>query len=151
MLATIEITTSLTITPDSSLQGKSFSVNGTITLANKQLNFEIQAVPNGGGAYTITFDDNLAIGAPIQFVFVLNAVPKFIANALTFSGLTTSGFYSDFTDSSHPVSSQIVSASGGMGFISATAGSSVTGSLAFNLANGTTIQGNFTGKFGAIQ
>jgi len=139
----------LTVSPQSSglvLQGKSFVVNGTLTLSGSALQIEIQAVANSDGSHSIECDDELsAASSPIQFQFQFNSKGAVSGNTAVFTGPTIIGFYTDSSATIRSISSVTLSIT----FNSLTTGSSVTGMLTMVTSSGM-IQGTFTGTLAAI-
>jgi uncharacterized protein (TIGR03437 family) len=128
-----------------SLQGKSFGINGTITLSGKALSFEIATIASGSSSYLVELDNSFSASSGISFEDSFTGTASFSGNTAVFSGTNAAGaaFYSDInTNSGMPIS--ITSTTLTINFTSSATGSAVTGSVKFSTSSGT-IQGTFTG------
>ena len=130
-----------------SLQGKLFTINGTLSISGSKPSFEISAVPNSDASDLITIDDETAIlSSPVQLELQYTSTASISGNTATFSGTNVLGYYTaDITKGLSSVNSVTLVIT----FTSATVGSPVTGTLTI-VTSGGTVQGTFTGTFTAI-
>jgi uncharacterized protein (TIGR03437 family) len=145
-LGTIQEDVNLTVTPASggiSVQGKTFTINGTINMGGMALGFEIGVVPQAGGPDFVELDNDISAASGIQFLEEFDSGVSVSGNTAVFSGSSVAGFYSDLnTDYGMPIS--ITSTTLTIKFASSASGSAVTGTVSFSTSSGT-IQGTFTG------
>ena len=139
------------------LQGKIFSLTGTLSLSGKMLSVEMYAVPNGN-AYAIEFDDQPSNLSGISFVLGETASLGLSGNTATLTntalGIQTS-IYTDTTNLSQPVIANITASTINITFTSLTACAPLTGSVNFTISGAntptTTLQGTFTGMINQVE
>jgi len=145
-LGTGHFSLNLSVNPASggvSLQGKSFTINGTITIGGQALAFEIQTLATSATAYFVELDNDISAASGIQFEEEFNSGLSVSGSTGVYSGSSAAGFYSNLnTNYGMPIT--ITSATLTITFTSSAPGSAVTGSVSFATASGT-IQGTFTG------
>jgi uncharacterized protein (TIGR03437 family) len=126
-----------------SLQGKSFTINGTLTMNGKSLSFEIQTLATSNTSDFVELDDDVSASSGILFEEEFNSGVSVSGNTATFTGPSVAGFYSDLNiDQGMPIS--ITSTTLTINFTSLSTGSPATGSIKFSTSVGTE-QGTFTG------
>jgi uncharacterized protein (TIGR03437 family) len=145
-LGTGHFSLNLSVNPASggvSVQGKSFTINGTITIGGQALAFEIQTLATSGTAYFVELDNDISAASGIQFEEEFNSGLSVSGSTGVYSGSSAAGFYSNLnTNYGMPIT--ITSATLTITFTSSAPGSAVTGSVSFATVSGT-IQGTFTG------
>jgi uncharacterized protein (TIGR03437 family) len=128
------------------LQGKSFGINGTITLNGKALGFEIAALATSNTSYFVTLDNAYSASSGIIFEESFTSGTASISgNSEVLSGadIAGAGFYYDpNANSGIPLSITFTTLTAN--FTSSAVGSAVTGSVKFSTSSGT-MQGTFTG------
>jgi hypothetical protein len=126
-----------------SLEGKSFTINGTITLSGQQLAFEIQTLATSDSAYFVELDNDISAASGIQFEEEFNSGLSVSGNTGVYSGSSAAGFYSNL-NTNYGIPITITSATLTITFTSSAPGSAVSGNVTFSISSGT-IQGTFTG------
>jgi uncharacterized protein (TIGR03437 family) len=142
---TVHLSVNLTVTPASggiSVQGKSFTINGTMTMSGKALGFEIQTLATSGTAYFVLLDNDISATSGISFEEEFDSGVSVSGNTAVFSGSSLVGTYININANGNLLS--ITSTTLTINFTSSAPGSAVTGTVSFSTSSGT-IQGTFTG------
>jgi hypothetical protein len=143
-LGTVQEDVNLTVTPASggiSVQGKTFTINGTINMGGMALGFEIQALATGG-TYLMELDNDISAASGISFEEEFDSGVSVSGNTAVFSGSSLVGTYIDTNTSLNLLT--ITSTTLTINFTSSASGSPVTGTVSLSTSSGT-IQGTFTG------
>jgi hypothetical protein len=128
------------------LQGKRFTVNGTLNIRGQSTTISIQAVA-AGNSYTVTFGQS-STPYPVSILLGFEGTtPTVSGNTIVFSGPTIAGFYSEPGIALLTMSSATLS----LTLSSVATGATVTAMVVFQGPSGT-IQGTLNGSVvGPIQ
>ncbi len=140
------------------LQGKAFTLVGSMIISGKTLTVNMQVIPSGD-QYFVEFDDNPSTASGIGIGLGMNTPLSVSGNTATFQSPSVlsilTSIYTDTTNLSQPVIANITAATINGTFTSLTVGSPLTGTVNFTIAglstpNGTTVQGSFSGTLTQI-
>ncbi len=140
------------------LQGKAFTLVGSMVISGKTLTVNMQVIPGGDQSF-VEFDDNPSVASGVGIILGMNAPLSVSGNTATFQSPNVlsilTSIYTDTTNVSQVVIANITAATINVTFTSLAVGSPLTGTVDFTIAglstpNGTTVQGSFTGTLTQI-
>lgn len=134
------------------LQGRSFTLAGTMIVAGATLSVTMHGIPSGN-QYYVTFNDQNSFASGVSIVLGMNAPLNESGYTASFQGQNpniVTSTYSDITTALQPVIANITAATITVTFTSLTVGSPLTGTVNFTIAGtstpkGTTVQSSFSG------
>lgn len=130
------------------LQGKSFSLTGTLSISGHTVNIYMQGFANSAATHSIEFDDSASSASGLSIRLGMTAPVSVQGNTATFAGSPSTSLYYDVTDPKW-IFANINLATITITFTSLTVGAPLTGTVDFTISGlstpSTSLQGTFTG------